>query len=166
MYNRAKNSLLPVGCPFKGLEEALTAVLRTMEQLMTFDTAHRGGTPVTRVGRWQRPISESNHTILTQLEWFDGKRCTLELEYQAITDTRLHNSQNIPEAMLFVAVERICPGQDLLLELHQASFLAKERAFGKICKFTGYSSSLLNSVDNAHFQFCGERLCPVCLQAS
>ena len=42
VLNRTKNLLISVGCPFRGLEEALTAVLRTMEPLMTFDTAHRG----------------------------------------------------------------------------------------------------------------------------
>ena len=104
--NRAKNLLISVGCPFRGLEEALTAVLRTMEPLMTFDTAHRGGSRVTLVGKWKPPATDNNVSIWRELEWFEGKRCALKLEYEAINVQTLHNSQNIREAQLLLAIEK------------------------------------------------------------
>ena len=81
VLNCAKNLLISVGCPFRGLEYALTAFLRTTEPLMTFDTAHRGGSRVTLVGKWKLPATESNVSIGRELEWFEGKRCALKLEY-------------------------------------------------------------------------------------
>ena len=106
VLNRAKNLLVSVGCPFKGLEGALTAVLQTMEPLMTFDTAHRGGSRVTLVGKWKPPATDGDRVVWRNLDWFEGKRCALKLEYEAINDKTLHNSQNIREALLLNAIEK------------------------------------------------------------
>ena len=59
-YTRAKNLLISVGCPFDGLDDALTAVLKTMEPLMAFDTAHLGGSRVTLVGTWKSPATDGD----------------------------------------------------------------------------------------------------------
>ena len=48
-----------MNCPVQGSSQADDA----SDDSVMFDMAHRGGSSMTPVGRWRRPVTEGNSTV-------------------------------------------------------------------------------------------------------
>ena len=106
--NRILASMTSAGFPFKGHEAQVVNILIAVQEVMTLDTiAGTGSSRITLVGRWKAVTRDSQRAVWRELGWYEGKNLALKLEVSLYSETTLHNSQIVREAIILMKIARL-----------------------------------------------------------